>query len=173
WLIDQYYQKRSGINADAVANVIREAEGQAESISSSITSEGSILRIGVWHHPVSGGESAMTDTDFIENLRKNGVRIGIHGDVHELRRDVMGYWRSDSIYIIGGGSFGSLNEGLPAATPRLYNVIEINRDLHKIRVHTRYQEKFNGSWEGWNRWDRLDGQGGGLPYYDVDLYKHL
>ena len=34
----------------------------------------------------------MKDTEFLEHLRNNGVTIGLHGDVHEMRRDLVRYW---------------------------------------------------------------------------------
>jgi hypothetical protein len=52
--------------------------------------------------------------------------------------------------------------------PRLYNVLEIARDLKSARVHTRCQPKPDGPWKGWNEWPRPDGGDGGVPYYDIE-----
>jgi len=59
--------------------------------------------------------------------------------------------------------------GRPESTPRLYNVLELQRDHSSIRVHTRQQPKPNGVCKGWNEWPMPDSSEGGLPYFDVPL----
>jgi hypothetical protein len=36
--------------------------------------------------------------------------------------------------------------------PRLYNLLEVQRDFSRLRVHTRSRPKEGGRWEGWARW---------------------
>ncbi len=170
WQIDEFNRKRSGVHPDAVAHVIREADKQVkQAIERGNLEEGvKILRFGVWHHAVAGPEM-MQNTDFIGHLQNNGVKICLHGDVHEIRRELIGYWLEKRIFIVGAGSFGSPPEGRPESTPRLYNLLEVRRDLRSVRVHTRSQPKPDGSWKGWYEWPRPDGREGMLPYYDIEL----
>lgn len=168
WRIDQFNRKRSGVHPDAVAHAIKDAQSQETEAKKSgkFDPEKLPLRIGVWHHAVAGPEQ-IRDVDFLGNLQKNGVRIALHGDVHEMRRDLIGYWHDKKLHVVGSGSFGARAEDRPQSTPRLYNVLEISHDLHSARVHTRCQPKPDGPWKGWNEWPRPDGGEGALPYYDI------
>jgi hypothetical protein len=170
WQIDQFNRKRSGVHPEAVAHLISEADKQVKQASESKALEEGIkiLRFGVWHHAVADQE-LMRNTDFVEHLQNNGVKICLHGDVHEIRRDLIGHWHRKGIFIVGAGSFGSPPEGRPESTPRLYNLLEVQPDLSSVRVHTRSQPKPDGAWKGWNEWERPDGGEEMLPYYDIDL----
>jgi hypothetical protein len=167
WQIDQHFRKRSGVHPSAVAQVIREADQQIKEarISGALADRAVVLRVGVWHHAVSG-PGQMGDLDFLEHLMKNNVRIGLHGDVHELRRDLVSYWHKDRIHIVGSGSFAAGAEGRPESTPRLYNLLEIQRDLGSVRVHTRCQLRSESAWRGWNEWQQDNGPGA-LPFFDI------
>lgn len=170
WQIDQFNRKRSGIHPDSVACAIQNADKQKQTAiaNSRLNKDADVLRIGLWHHAVTG-QDMMTNTDFIGHLQKNEVKLCLHGDVHELRRDIIGYWHPKKVNIIGAGSFGSTSKGLPESTARLYNLLEIQRDLTSVRVHTRCQTKPDGIWDGWYQWPSPDGQSGRLPYYDIKL----
>jgi hypothetical protein len=65
WQIDQYNRKRSGINPDALAQVIRDAEDQETMAlrSGQFFAHQPTLRIGVWHHAVVGSEQ-MKNVEF-------------------------------------------------------------------------------------------------------------
>lgn len=170
WQIDEFNRKRSGVNAEAVANSIKQAQMQLEGArdSGEFASGRPLLRIAIWHHAVTG-QQMMADTDFLGNLQKNGVRLALHGDVHEMRKDSVGYLHDKKIQVIGSGSFGARSKSLPDATPRLYNVLEIARDLTTMRVHTRHQPKPDGPWDGWHEWNDPSGGNGRVAYYDVPL----
>ena len=73
--------------------------------------------------------------------------------------------------MVGAGSFASPAEGRKESIPRLYNLLEIRRDLDSIRVHTRAQEQPDGAWEGWNKWPRRDepSSPARYPYFDIDM----
>ena len=170
WQIDEFNRKRAGLLPEAVANAIDQAQKQEEDArkTGNLPKGKPLLRIAVWHHAVAGPEQ-MKDVDFLGNLQKNGVRIALHGDVHQMQRDLIGYWHEEKkVHVVGSGSFGARAEHRPEATPRLYNVLEIARDLKSVRVHTREQRKPDGAWDGWHEWPHLDGGNKGrMPYYDI------
>jgi hypothetical protein len=167
WQIDQFNRKRSGVNVGAVAHVIRQAQKQESDARKAglLPASKPLLRIAVWHHAVAGSEQ-MQDTDFLGNLQKNGVRLGLHGDVHEMRRDQVGYLHNKAIQIVGCGSFGARGEDRPESVPRLYNLLEVSRDLKSITVHTRRQPKPDGPWTGWYEWEPPNGGAGRIAWYD-------
>ena len=110
----------------------------------------------------------MQDVRLGSNLRKAGVKVCLHGDVHEMRCELIGYKQADGqVHVIGAGSFGSAAEGRPESTPRLYNLLEIQPDLSSIRVHTRQQRKPDGVWEGWYEWPDPAGGHGRVPFFDI------
>lgn len=170
WQIDEFNRKRAGVSPEAVARAISEAHKQeCEARQSGQLAAGKpLLRIAVWHHSVTAPDFKMTDIDFLGNLQKNGVKLALHGDVHEMRRDLIGYWHKEKqLHIVGSGSFGARAEDRRESTPRLYNVLEIARDLQSARVHTRCQPQPDGPWDGWYEWPDPDGGKGHLPYYDI------
>jgi hypothetical protein len=171
WEIDEFNRKRSSISPEAVAKALNQAQKQLEEAQSSGAFEFGrpLMRIATWHHSVAGPEQ-MKNVDFIGNLQKNGVRIALHGDVHEMRRELIGYYFQKRIHVVGAGSFGARGEDRPESTPRLYNVLEIKRDLSSARVHTRCQPKPDGAWDGYYEWPNPNGEGR-VAYYDIDLTK--
>jgi hypothetical protein len=168
WQIDEFHRKRSGLLPEAVAHAIKQAQKQEDDARKAGELPGNrpLLRIAVWHHAVAGPEQ-MKDVDFLGNLQKNGVRIALHGDVHQMQRDLIGYWHEKKAHVVGSGSFGARAEDRPESSPRLYNVLEIARDLRSARVHTREQRKPDGAWDGWHEWPDPDGGKGRVPYYDI------
>jgi len=168
WQIDQFYRKRSGIHVESVANAIKQAQKQEDEARKCglLAVDKPLLRIAVWHHAVVGPEQ-MKDTDFLGNLQKNGVVLGLHGDVHEMRKDQVGYRHDRAVHIVGSGSFGARAEDRPESTTRLYNVLEIARDLKSVRVHTRSQPKADGPWDGWYEWKDPKGGDGRMAFYDI------
>jgi len=169
WQIDEFDRKRSGILPAAVAHALDQADSQKKAalVAGEIQSDALVLRIGIWHHAFAG-PNQMKDTTFIGNLQKAGVSLGLHGDVHELRRDLVGYWLDDKkMHIAGSGSFGSPHTGLPEATPRLYNLIEIDPGLKSATIHTREQRTIDGAWQGWHEWPTEDGKAR-VPFYRIE-----
>jgi GTPase SAR1 family protein len=168
WQIDQFHRKRSGIHVEAVAHAIRQAQKQENDArrAGQLPAGKPLLRIAVWHHAVAGPEQ-MKDTEFLGNLQKNGVNLALHGDVHQMQREQVGYQREKIIHVVGSGSFGACADDRPESVPRLYNVLEIARDLKSARVHTRCQPKPDGPWDGWYEWPDPDGGKGRVPFYDI------
>jgi hypothetical protein len=168
WEIDEFHRRRASVNNEALATAIQVADQQCKDAG---ICPKQLLRIGVWHHAVQG-QYQMENTDFLRHLQKNGVKLGLHGDVHEFRREWIGYWHpASSLHIVGAGSFASPREGRKESIPRLYNLIEIRRDFRSLRVHTRAQEQPDGAWEGWNKWpSRINPESTArFPYFDAEL----
>jgi small GTP-binding protein len=168
WEIDQFHRSRSGVHPEAVARALDEAQRQEVAARHSSELKGRVLRIAVWHHAIAGPEQ-MVNTDFVGHLQNCGVKIALHGDVHELRRDLVGQSRGKVLHVVGAGSFGASKDQRPDAMPRLYNLIELSRDLGSARVHTRQQPKPDGPWKGWNEWPDPKGGDGAVSFYDIDL----
>ena len=164
WRIDRFHRRLSGIHSNAVGNAINAANEQRNKLDKSV----SLLRLAVWHHAAAGPD-AMQDLNFISRLHNAGVKVGLHGDVHEMRAELINYQHaSGGMHIIGSGSFGATREGLPDATPRLYNLLEIQRDLSRIRVQTRCQGKPDEAWKGFYEWPNPQGDGK-VDYYDIEI----
>jgi hypothetical protein len=166
WQIDLFHRKRAGVHSDAVANALREAQLQETEARKSGQLKGKFLRIAVWHHAVGGAEQ-MKDIDFLGQLQNNGVRVALHGDIHELRRELIRPWENKVLHIAGAGSFASPADGRPESTPRLYNILEIQRDLGSARIHTRRQVRPDGAWDGYYEWPDPAGGSGRVPFYDL------
>ncbi|WP_437322109.1 metallophosphoesterase [Sorangium sp. So ce385] len=170
WEIDEYWPERSGICPGALARGIAEADLQQKRARQDgrLAPDAAVLRIAVWHHPVTGNEKIQDDA-FVGNLQKAGVRLCLHGHVHEDRADHIGYLHpTRSVRVAGAGSFGASMRERPEAIPRLYNVVELSRDHARLRVHTRCLKRQTGAWEGWAVWPGA-GPGERRTYYDVPL----
>jgi len=159
--IDEHFPNRSGIHGGALACALEKADEQIQNQHTPV------LRIGIWHHPVTGKDS-IENTAFLEQLRKADVRLILHGHVHEERPDLIGYPFRDTIYVTGAGSFGASANARPESTPRLYNLIEITRDFSSVKVHTRWLRRDQGAWEGWAIWPGDDSDTR-RTYYTIKL----
>jgi len=170
WEIDQFHRTRASIHPDALARLIAEADRQIDQaiVNTDVKPE-DYLRIGVWHHPVADVERGIRNREFLGNLQNNRVRVCLTGDVHEMRRELIDYWHDNRMHVIGAGSFGSKGQDLSEGSPRLYNLLEIERDFSRIRVHTRQQPKPHGAWKGWNEWPMPGHDEACLPHFDIHL----
>ena len=170
WQIDQFNRKRAGLHPEAVAHAIKQAQKQ-ESDARQVGPTGAGQTAAADRRVASRchrRRSKMKDIDFLGNLQNNGVRIALHGDVHEMRRELIGYWHEKKLHIVGSGSFGAAAVDRPESTPRLYNVLEIARDFTSVRVHTRCQPKPDGPWDGWHEWpDRTAAKGRAVLRHQV------
>lgn len=168
WEVDQHHRKRSSIHPGALTRAIQEMDKQ---FLDAAFDRNKILRIGFWHHAIQG-PAQMANTDFVAHLQKNRVRLALHGDIHKLHRDCVRNWHKPSrLHVVGAGSFASPAEGREESVPRLYNLLEISRDLKLIRVHTRAQKQVDGVWEGWNEWPCSEDPDSlaRYPYFDLNL----
>ncbi|VFN05775.1 MAG: hypothetical protein BECKG1743D_GA0114223_107661, partial [Candidatus Kentron sp. G] len=171
WEIDQFHPRRSGVHPEALANALAAADRQVrEAIEDRRVEEGGArLRIAVFHHAI-GGPWAMQDLAFLENLQTAGVRLCLHGDVHEMRRQWIDYWDEErGLRVLGAGTFGARRDAITEGSARSYNLIEITPDLTSARVYVREQPKPDGAWRGWNRFPDPDGGRGEVPFFHVEL----
>jgi small GTP-binding protein len=170
WQIDEHFPKRSSANDSALAAGLTELAR----LRDHFTKEGKLkknqkmLRIAVWHHPVTGNEKIENDA-FLEKLRKADFKVCLHGHVHEQRPDLIGHAHPRKLHVCGAGTFGAVAHDRPESTPRLYNLLEIDRDLRNMRVHTRAALKAGGAWTPWAVWPDKNNKHGKLSYYDVML----
>jgi hypothetical protein len=72
------------------------------------------------------------------------------------------------VHVVGAGSFGAPTSHRPESVPRLYNLLEIDRDHKRLRVWTRCLRKQGGAWEGWTVWPG-ERPGDKRSYYEVPL----
>ena len=170
WQIDQFHRKRSSIYSQSLTAALERADSQIAVARDTcdLKKLQPTLRFAVWHHALEGVEALQND-DFLTHIGAARVRICLHGDVHESRRKWVNYWDRGGIHILGAGTFGAPEEGRSESTPRLYNLLEIQRDLSAARVHTRQQQKSEGAWQGWYVWPNPDGGKGRVPYFDIQL----
>ncbi|MBI1353637.1 MAG: hypothetical protein GC160_04770 [Acidobacteria bacterium] len=157
WEVDRDHRERITLNMEALSRgLLASAKNHAG------------LRIVVWHHAVTG-DRKVANPEAIERLTKAGYRLCLHGDVHEDRADLLCHYDQDRrFYVAGAGSFGSAAEGRPESTPRLYNLLEVDRGLKKIRVRTRAQKKAGGAFDEHAVWPNPEGKGK-LGEYWIEL----
>ncbi|WP_224368195.1 metallophosphoesterase [Hyalangium versicolor] len=169
WEIDEYFRERSSISEKALARGLAAADQELARAQSDgrLAKDARILRIAVWHHPITGNEKIQDDA-FMGRLQAS-FRLCLHGHVHEERADLVNYVDPQRrIHVVGAGSFGAPTHERPESVPRLYNLLEVSRDLQQVRVHTRSRRKQGGAWDGWAVW-KGQGRGEKRSFYDVPL----
>ena len=170
WEIDEYFTERSSICEQALSRGLDAAQRQlaAAQARGDLQPGAQVLRLAVWHHPITGNEKIQADA-FVGRLLQANVRVCLHGHVHEERAELIGPLHPErKLHIVGAGSFGAPTHHRPESVPRLFNLLEIQRDLRSMRVHTRGLRKQGGSWEGWAVWPGAK-PGEKRTYYDVAL----
>jgi small GTP-binding protein len=170
WNIDEYFQERSSISDKALARglVIADQELASARAEGKLAKDSRVLRIAVWHHPITGNEKIQADA-FLGQLRKAEVRLCLHGHVHEERTELLNHLDPKRmLHVIGGGSFGAPSHDRPESVPRLYNLLEVKPNLQQVHVHTRSQRKQGGAWEGWAVWP-AGSPGSRRSFYELTL----
>lgn len=162
WETDLLHCNRSSTHMGALARGLAKATEQKRT---AVSRNRPILKIGVWHHPVTGNEKIVNDA-FIEQLIALGFRLVLHGHVHEERDDQLRYHYKKT-YVAGAGSFGAPANDRPESTPRLYNLLEYDQD-RKTCVFTHDLEVKRAEWDGWYRWHTSDPTYA-CSYYDLKL----
>ncbi len=170
WEIDEHFRNRSSISERALSRGLAAADQELARARADgkLAKDARVLRFAVWHHPITGNEKIQADA-FMGQLRQAEVRLCLHGHVHEERADLLNYLDPKrSIHVIGGGSFGAPTHERPESVPRLYNLLEVQRDLRQVQVHTRSRRNQSGAWEGWAVWP-AGARGVRRSSYDVTL----
>ena len=166
--VDVLFQERASVHPVARALAKADKDRELAIAAGHIAPDARVLRVAVWHHPVTGNEKIVEDA-FLEQLRKADVKLCLHGHIHENRADLVGYLHpTRQLYIAGAGTFGALAKERPASAPNLYNLLEIERDLSRIRVHTRKRDKVGGAWKRNSIWPS-DIPNTDCGYYDIKL----
>ena len=161
WEVDEYFPERASLHGESLSSGILEARKKEAQ-----------LRIAVWHHAVYG-ERKISNENALELLGQAGFSFCLHGDVHEQRREAQQHFRTGGeVNVIGAGTFSSEASGLPAATPRLYTLLEVDRGFTKVDVVTRAQSPEGGAFDAFAVWPASSGS----PHersgsYTVDLKK--
>jgi len=141
WQIDHHFQKRAGINMEALSNALNRLQDE--------TYKG-WLKIAVWHHPVTGEE--MMNNDFMQLLAVHGFQICMHGHIHEAIEGFHKYDDIRGVHIISAGTFGAPTREQVAGIPLQYNLLIFDPNKGEIVVHTRKKEKPDGAWSADARW---------------------
>jgi hypothetical protein len=157
WQIDRFHSQRSSINTEALSRGLKSAQSAME-----------YFRIAVWHHAVTGNQK-IRDAGFIEALCQNGFHLCLHGDVHEFRPDTVNPYEFGRMHVVGAGSFAARAQDRPESTPRLYNLLEIDRDRHTVRVRTRAQISEGSSWRPYAVWPVADNPDMMRAYYEFGI----
>jgi serine/threonine protein kinase/nucleoside phosphorylase len=170
WEIDEYFTERSSISERALSRGLESANRELAEAHKrrELPEDAQVLRIAVWHHPITGNEKIQDDF-FIGRLHQADIRVCLHGHVHEERAELVNYLHPRRrLYVVGAGSFGAPTYHRPESVPRLFNLLELQRDLKRLRVHTRCLRRQGGVWEGWAIWPG-EQPGDKRTYYDVML----
>ena len=97
------------------------------------------------------------DDGFMERLQQADVQLCLHGHVHESRDDLFNYLHpTRKIHVVGAGSFGARADDRPEATPRLYNLIEVDPVAGTAKVKTRQRPRPGGAFQSYAVWTTED-----------------
>ena len=153
WNIDKDNQKRSSIHKDMLSRALFAVDDELNNArdENRIDNDAHVLRVALFHHPITGNEKIKDDA-FIGRLRQAEFVLCLHGHVHEERVELVGYTHPSKLYCIGAGTFGACNTGRPESTPKLYNLLEIAPDHASVRLYTRQMRKNSGHFEPWTVW---------------------
>lgn len=170
WEIDEYFKERSSVSDQALSRGLAKANQDIIKARErgELSADAKVLRLAVWHHPITGNEKIQNDA-FMGRLLQADVRVCLHGHVHEDRADLVNYLHSERrIHVMGAGSFGAPMRERPESVPRLFNLLEVQPELQRLRVHTRCLRKQGGAWEGWAVWPG-EKPGERRTFYEVAL----
>lgn len=100
------------------------------------------LWIAAWHHNVEGGpySTDYMDIDAVRNMVGRGFRLGLHGHQHrnQVEPRMVNLPESEHMVVVSAGSLCAGKRELPAGQYRQYNVVELDDELRKVRIHVRH-----------------------------------
>jgi WD40 repeat protein/GTPase SAR1 family protein len=144
WETDRSSPVRTGIHAGALSRALSDTNPEMK------------VRVVVWHHPVTVGNT-VAKPEQIRALVKAGYQLCLHGDVHGHgdgfleRLDALGRLR-----VLGAGSFPSPDSSLCPPGLLLYNLIEVESDFSRIRVRSRAQRSIGAPFESYSLYGTSD-----------------
>ena len=132
WEIDEVRPENASLQPDALTAALaayRERQGT--------------LGLFAWHHPVS---EAMRSKGLLERLAAGGVRVVLHGHVHEDRQSAIYHLDPDRrLYGIGAGTLGTSADARPESTPALFNVLTFDASQKRCRLHVYARMRVHGT----------------------------
>jgi len=133
WEIDSWFRQRIGVNLGAVGSALGQRSKHAAG-----------LRILVGHHQARG-QNGLNDTTLFSSLADEGFRLYLHGDIHEPAADAYvpltaGMDMRRALFALGTGSLGQGGQRVP----RLYNLLEVDKNFKSLRVRMRAQYEAGG-----------------------------
>ena len=113
------------------------------------------LLLAVWHHGTSGGphQSDYLDADTVQSLIDSGFSIGLHGHQHKSQviDERFRFGGDRKMTVICAGSLSVGPAGLPAGHSRTYNMIQIDTDNLRGRLHVRRMQNETFDQPIWGR----------------------
>lgn len=110
------------------------------------------LRVAVWHHNTEGSpiQTDYMESDVLQNLIDGGFSIGFHGHQHrpQFLNTRFRYGEDRRIQVI---SAGTLCGGASFAHGRAYNIVEIDTEEGRGRLHLREMQNNNLQNPIWGR----------------------
>jgi hypothetical protein len=105
------------------------------------------LRLAVWHHDTHGvpNRDDYLDPNTLQVLIDSGFSLGFHGHQHKAQfvNQQFEYGDERQMIIFSAGTLCAGPKELPSGRPRSYNVIEINLETVKGRLHIRAMSNDN------------------------------
>ena len=113
------------------------------------------LKIAVWHHSIEGPprRSDYLDASRVQQMVGSGFQLGLHGHQHVSATLTQSVHLNESLSmaVIGAGSLCAGSRELPRGVDRQYNLIVVDDDFCKARVHVREMaggNQFTGKRDG-------------------------
>lgn len=164
WEADHHFHDRASIHPAALSNALLKLRALGADV----------LRIAVFHHPVSGDEkSRIQDMAFLQRLAVHGFHLALHGHIHRAAAEVYRYDHSvdgRQIEIVAAGTFGAPTKAWVPGYPLQYNLLLIEPE--RITVETRCRREPEGAWEPDARWRQGPGKDP-LPRYTIERPRGL
>lgn len=156
WEIDHLFTDRASIHEGAL---VRAVERLAKSPSKA--------RMAVWHHPLHSEEpSRIQDSGFLQQLAGAGLRVALHGHIHQANSDTYRYLCGPQLRLCAAGTFGAPVQEWRPGYPLQYNLLR--RVAGGLWFETRCRESPTGAWRPDARWAQ-EGGPDPLPRYFVPL----
>jgi hypothetical protein len=130
--------RQGAIHPDCIAEAARELR---------LAKYSKRIRIAVWHHNTSGPplRSDYLDSGVLQVLIDSEFSIGFHGHQHKPQfiDEKFQFGSSRKITIVSAGTLCAGPKALPPGHARAYNLLEIDTEMFKARLHLRTMQNEN------------------------------